>query len=273
MVLACSVRGCGAPLERGASAFTCARGHAFDVARSGYVNLLQPQDRRSKEPGDSPEAVFARRALHDAGFGRALTTTLIDCVERADVPSGAACADLGCGEGTHLFALVDHFRFAGFGVDLSVHAIEAAAKRHSGVTWIVANADRTLPFLDGSLALVVSIDGRRNTPEIARVLAPGGAYVVAVPAEDDLAELREAVLGAADAPDRTAAVLKETAGGFDLVERTVARERRRFGPSELALLAVSSYRCGRTRERDKLATVGELDITSSHHVLRLRRSR
>ena len=33
----------------------CPRGHAFDVARSGYVNLLQPQDRRS--PGQS-HAIF-----------------------------------------------------------------------------------------------------------------------------------------------------------------------------------------------------------------------
>ncbi len=272
MVLACTVRGCGSPLERGnPSAFTCARGHAFDVARSGYVNLLQPQDRRSKQPGDSPEAVFARRQLLDAGFGRALTTALIECVERADVRTDAACADLGCGEGTHLAALVEHFRLEGFGVDLSAHAVEAAAKRHGDITWIVANADRTLPFLDVSLALVVSIDGRRNTPEIARVLAPGGAYVVAVPAADDLAELREAVLGAADAPDRVASVLKETEGRFDLVERTIARETRHFSANELALLAVSTYRCGRARERDKLATVGELDVTTSHQVLRFQR--
>jgi 23S rRNA (guanine745-N1)-methyltransferase len=181
------------------------------------------------------------------------------------------CADLGCGEGTHLAALVDHFRFDGVGVDLSLDAIEAAAKRHPDITWIVANADRTLPFTDSSIALVVSVDGRRNTPEIARVLAKGGAYVVALPAEDDLAELREAVLGAADAPDRTAAVTKETEGRFELVERTIARETRRFGPTELALLAASTYRCGRTREREKLATVGDLDVTTSHHVLRFRR--
>ena len=37
----------------------CPRGHSFDVARSGYINLLQPQERRSRNPGDSADAVAA----------------------------------------------------------------------------------------------------------------------------------------------------------------------------------------------------------------------
>ena len=45
-MLACSVRGCGRPLEKNDRALVCARGHSYDIARSGYVNLLQPQDRR-----------------------------------------------------------------------------------------------------------------------------------------------------------------------------------------------------------------------------------
>ena len=44
---------------------------AFDVARSGYVNLLQPQDKRSKTPGDTPEAVAARRRFLDRGHADA----------------------------------------------------------------------------------------------------------------------------------------------------------------------------------------------------------
>ncbi|MGH9695411.1 MAG: putative RNA methyltransferase, partial [Bryobacteraceae bacterium] len=45
----------------------CARRHSFDIARSGYINLLQPQDRRSKQPGDTKAAIAARRRLHDRG--------------------------------------------------------------------------------------------------------------------------------------------------------------------------------------------------------------
>jgi 23S rRNA (guanine745-N1)-methyltransferase len=287
MILACTVRGCALPLERAKGAdgdardevatsarhgvITCARGHAFDVAKSGYVNLLQPQDRRSLSPGDSREAVVARRALFDGGGGGALTAALIEIIGHAHPAAHGAAADLGCGEGTHIAALVERFGLVGHGVDISVHAIDAAARRHPHIHWIVANADRRLPFRDASLALVTSIDGRRNAEEVLRVLAPDGSYVVAVPAEDDLVELRREVLGTADAVDRSEAVLAEVAGRFDLVERPLARERRRFDARALQDLAASTYRCGRLREREKLAAITELDVTTSHHVLRFRR--
>ncbi|MFM7296933.1 MAG: putative RNA methyltransferase, partial [Planctomycetota bacterium] len=64
--LACSVRDCALPLRRESRRFVCERGHSFDIARSGYLSLLQPQDRRSLEAGDARETVDARRALLDA---------------------------------------------------------------------------------------------------------------------------------------------------------------------------------------------------------------
>jgi len=72
----CTVRTCHEPLAREERRMVCPRGHSFDVARSGYVNLLQPQERRSKQPGDSDEAVAARRRLHDRG----VTLPLFDAV-------------------------------------------------------------------------------------------------------------------------------------------------------------------------------------------------
>src|SRR5207244_2376168 len=124
---------------------------------------------------------------------------------------------------------------------------------------------------DASLALVMSIDGRRNVSEIARVLAPGGTLLIAVAAEDDLIELREAVLGAALAPDRSANVVAELIAAFELVERTVAREKRTFDARGLSHIAASTYRCARERERTKLEQIESLEVTSSHHVLRFRR--
>lgn len=271
MVLACTVRSCGAPLTRSERTFACARGHHFDVARSGYVNLMQPHDRHSHTPGDSVEAVRARRALHDAGFGVALAAALVETLAHCDLAARARAADLGCGEGTFLAALAARFDLEAYGVDLSTAAIDAAAKRHAQVTWIVANADRTLPFADGALDLVTSIDGRRNPSQVARVLAPRGILVVAVPAEDDLVELREAVLGAARGPDRAASVAQEMAGSFELVEQRLARETRRLDARALADLAVMTYRMGRTREKEKLAAIEALDVTTSHHVLRFER--
>src|SRR4051812_13953135 len=68
VTLLCTVRDCHQPLAREEKRLVCERNHAYDVARSGYVNLLQPQDRRSANPGDSKEAVAARRRLADRGL-------------------------------------------------------------------------------------------------------------------------------------------------------------------------------------------------------------
>src|SRR6266581_4620206 len=60
-MLLCPVRNCRMALAREKRRVLCPRGHSFDIARSGYINLLQPQDRRAKSPGDSAEVVAARR--------------------------------------------------------------------------------------------------------------------------------------------------------------------------------------------------------------------
>ena len=52
-MLLCTVRDCREQLLREERRMVCPRGHSFDIARRGYVNLLQPQDRRSKKPGDT----------------------------------------------------------------------------------------------------------------------------------------------------------------------------------------------------------------------------
>ena len=80
---------------------------------------------------------------------------------------------------------------------------------------------------------------------------PGGRLVVAVPAPDDLAELREAVLGSAAREDRVAKVVEEHAAHFELVGRREARERRRFSAAQLEDLLVSTYRGGRAGRRER----------------------
>jgi len=58
-VLLCPVRDCHLALGREERRVVCARGHSFDIARSGYINVLLPQDRRSKQPGDTAAALFS----------------------------------------------------------------------------------------------------------------------------------------------------------------------------------------------------------------------
>lgn len=182
MTLLCPVRDCHLPLTREPGRLICPKSHSFDRAKSGYFNLLQPQERRSKLPGDTARAVAARRRLHDRGVTAPLLQSLLEFAQ----PEGNVL-DVGCGEG---FYLASFPQIHGYGVDISTPAIEAAARRHPDCEWIVANADRFIPYADQSFDTLLSITARMNPPEFRRVLKPHGNLLIAIPAPEDLIELR-----------------------------------------------------------------------------------
>lgn len=261
--LRCTVRDCGGELFRDGRRLECPRKHAFDIAREGYVNLLQVQDRKSSVPGDSKEAVAARRRLLDGGFGRPLSEPLLAMVESMAPAAGSGILDVGCGEGTFLAAVCERFGLEGHGVDISTPAIEAAAKRHGGLSWVVANADRGLPFADGSFSIVMTIAGRRNAPELRRVLAPTGRLVAAVPAEDDLREIRAALHGNATIVDRFGPLLRELEGRFKLEARKVVRHTATHESPVLIDLLAATYRGARRSQKEAIETLDRMDVTSS----------
>src|SRR5580658_3143766 len=114
-MLLCSVRECHLALVREERRLVCPRGHSFDVARSGYLNLLQPQDRRSKQPGDTTAAVAARRRLHDRGVTEPLLRGITELV--AGSP-GDIALDAGCGDGFYLGGLASQSGCDAHGVDI-----------------------------------------------------------------------------------------------------------------------------------------------------------
>ncbi len=267
-LLICPVRHCGEPLERRERALACPRGHTFDLARSGYANLLQPRDRRSKRPGDSLEAVEARRRLLDAGYGEPLLRVLLSEI---DLPAGAAVLDVGCGEGYYLGSLARERQVEAHGIDLSTAAVDLAARRYPRATWIVGNADRFLPYATGALDLILSIDARLSPSEMRRVLKPEGRLLVAVPGADDLGELREAVLGERglkDRLERAAALLAEA--GFELEARHAVRDSVELGPAGIRDALTATYRSGRESRRARIEALSAMRVTLSHDLGRFR---
>jgi 23S rRNA (guanine745-N1)-methyltransferase len=259
--LACSVRNCNLPLIRRDRAFVCSRGHAYDVARSGYLNLLQPQDRRSRHAGDAKTAIEARARLLAAGVGRTILDAFVERTAALDLGSRPVVADLGAGSGDALGTLAASRSILGIGVDLSTAAAEHAARRFPALTWVVANADRRLPVLDQRLDLVISLHGRRNPAECARVLKRSGFLFVAVPAPDDLIQLREVVLGRGVERDRSDAVVAEHSSGFTLVDRASVREQHRLERERLLDLLGATYRGKRTSTATRVDALERLDVT------------
>lgn len=252
-MLLCSVRGCARPLVREGGLVICSNRHSFDVARSGYINLLQPQERRSKQPGDSLEAVAARRRLHDLG----VTTPLLRGIEETlNASSGDVVLDAGCGDGYYLGSLASSIGFEGHGVDISVPAIDAAARRYPKVEWIVANADRFIPYADQAFSLVLSITARMNPTEFHRVLREDGRLLIALPSPDDLIELR------GSGRDRRERTIEEFADDFELVSQTRISTTADLSAAAVNDVLHSIYRPMQARPAEAMKVTFSLDLLS-----------
>jgi 23S rRNA (guanine745-N1)-methyltransferase len=263
-VLLCTVRDCRQPLFREGQRLSCSNGHSFDVARSGYINLLQPQDRRSRTPGDTPEAVAARRRFLDRGFAEPLVQSIVDALPLAEKDT---LLDAGCGEGHHLGAFRRAYGVEAHGIDISIPAIELAAKRYRECTWVVANADRFLPYADGSFTAVATITARLNPDEFRRVLAPHGKLLVVIPGADDLVELREAILGERVERDRADRTVEMFAPRFTLLHHHRIAHVVRLDREAMLDVMSSSYRGLRLRERERLEQLDAMDVTLARDVL------
>ena len=265
------MRGCGLSLTRRDRTLVCPAGHSFDIARSGYINLLQPQDRRSLSAGDSKAAVEARAALEQTGVGRAVVDAVVHTTAALPLPPGANVVDLGSGTGEMLGGLAQARPISGIGIDLSVPAIELSARRFPSLTWVVANADRRLPVQDSSVDVVLSIHGRRNPAECSRVLKPDGVLIVVLPAPDDLVELRTLVQGAGLERDRVDAMLTGHQSFFTMVDRTEVRETIELDRASLLNLLRGTYRGARFKLSERVELMERLDVTLSSEMCLLRK--
>jgi 23S rRNA (guanine745-N1)-methyltransferase len=155
-------------------------------------------------------------------------------------------------------------------VDISVAAIDAAAKQHPRLGWVVANADRFLPYEDASFRVVLSVTSRMNPPEFRRVLRPDGMLLVAMPAPDDLVELRRAALGMAVLRDRVERTVATFTPHFTLERQTRVRHVARLDATAAADAMMSAYRAVRTRQRARLTAIRDVDVTLSRDVLLFR---
>ncbi|HEY5845356.1 MAG TPA: methyltransferase domain-containing protein [Microlunatus sp.] len=199
----------------------CGSGHAFDVARQGYLNLSGGPPPAN---ADTAEMVAARAGFLDAGHYEAIADGLVGAV-----PSAARTV-LDCGAGTGYYAArllaADHDRRA-LALDVSVAAIRRAARAHERMAAVVADAWRPLPIADGVVDVIVSVFAPRNPAEFHRVLAPGGSLITVVPWPEHLVELRRP-LGLLDVePAKTDRLDTSLAGFF----RRVATHPVRFRSS------------------------------------------
>jgi 23S rRNA (guanine745-N1)-methyltransferase len=247
-VLRCPV--CGAGLTLGRAALRCAAGHAFDVARQGYVNLLT---RRGAGTADTPAMVEARerflraghyaplmRAVADAGAGAAATGGQASGgrASGGQASGGAVVLDAGAGTGDYLAATLAELPGAvGVALDTSVPAIRRAARAHERIGAVVADVWQRLPIADGAVDTVLNVFAPRNADEFRRVLRPGGSLIVVVPLAEHLAELTGPLGLLSVDPDKEDRLAATLGGTFESRGATVVSGRLRLSRAE-ALAAV-----------------------------------
>src|SRR3990167_4613168 len=183
-LLMCPV--CREALTLNERTWRCANSHSYDVAKQGYVNLHVVQHKHSKNPGDTPESVQARRAFLSAGhYADAMQAEVLQCV----------------------------------GVDIAKNAVQVAAKINKNITWVVGTG-ATLPVLDQSIDLCSSLFSPIPKQEILRVLKPQGYLLVVTPAPQHLYAMREALFEEVK-PHEPSKFVEQLSDAFDLVSDDV----------------------------------------------------
>ena len=213
MELICPI--CRLGLEWEGKSCRCGRGHSFDVARQGYVNLLPVQQKRSLHPGDTREQVLSRRAFLETGsYG-----PIVEAVKTAAAGHSGPILDVGCGEGYYAVRVAEFLGAELTGLDISKEAVRCAAAQYKGHRWVCGTAAH-LPIGDKSVGVLMSMFALTMPGEFRRVLKEDGIFIQVLAAQDHLMGLKSIIY-----PE---ILLKEkdsvpTLEGFELVSSTPVR--------------------------------------------------
>lgn len=261
-ILTCPV--CGERLEISGKSYHCTKNHSFDIAKSGYVNLLLSRHMGKSVHGDNKLMVQARRDFLNKGFYAPLKDALCDAVSRYF--SGGVILDAGCGEGYYTSAIAETAPDADiYGIDISKTAAEYAAKRCKSVSFAAASVFH-IPAEESACDMLVTLFSPYCGEEFRRVLRDGGVMIMAIPSVDHLWELKQAVY---DTPYKNEVKPYELEG-FVLAEKRRISYRICLASQEdiqsLFSMTPYYYRTGKTQQ-ERLAALDRLETQVDFELL------
>lgn len=227
----------------------CQNKHSFDKSRYGYYNLLLGSS--GKIHGDNRGMVLARRAFLSRGFYLPLAERVAALVLEHTRSFGAVL-DAGAGEGYYT-DVVERALFERdgescvFAFDISKDAVREVGKKNSRISLAVAGSYH-MPIADASVDTVINTFSPLALEEVRRVLKPGGKFIMAIPGEEHLFDLKAVIY---DSPYKNE-VADTRLEGFELLSDTSISYRMSLdNPNDIISLFEMTPYAYRTRQENR----------------------
>ena len=180
---------CGELLTQTDKSYICPKGHCFDKAKEGYVNLLTSSHKKGSLIGDNKDMAVNRRNFLTRGYFDALVGGLTAFIKETAI-TRPTIADICCGEGYYGDRIKGEIDCHMLGFDLSKEMVRLAAKRKNGITYFVGNLAR-IPVKDKSVDISLHLFAPFHEKEFSRITKDGGYIDSVVSGENHLFELKE----------------------------------------------------------------------------------
>lgn len=272
---------CGGGLRRENRSLICQAGHTFDIAKSGYVNMLPPGKEKNARTGDEKNMVRARVDFLAKGYYSRISSAAADVISQ--FTDGGVICDMGCGEGHHTCLIAGEVHektgrdVLALGFDASKYAAECASKlaksrgylSRDGIggesdspvqcAFMPGNIFR-LPAADHSVDCALSMFAPVAGEEARRILREDGILVVVSSGRDHLLEMRQLIYEDVHLSDS----LPDTPEGFEpAARRNLKYSTTIENKADIAALFVMTPFYYKTTEagRARLAEQETLDVT------------
>ena len=184
---------CGQLLKENGTSLKCSGNHCFDKSGSGYVNLLIKGGKKGH--GDNKIMIKARHDFLNKDYYKDLKSNICSEIKKY-AKNGTLLLDSGCGDGYYTEGMCSTvFENKGgevYAIDVSKEALKIATKSCKQAKFAVASAYK-LPFENECFDIVTSLFAPLAYEEFYRVLKKGGIFITAIPMENHLYQLKQAV--------------------------------------------------------------------------------